>query len=146
MDGWLWEVRQSAISPKFEKGLKEGKYVHKTHYLCPWNTRVLYGEGHGNLGTGCSHSCSIRRARYLETQEIRDILTRFKTRLQTGAYDCMDHMFVYRLCGESGYVVDTGLRYLENLRPGDRLKDHSVRIYNITSGESYTFRLSEYVR
>lgn len=55
-------------------------------------------------------------------------------------------MFVYRLCGESGYVVDTGLRYLENLRPGDRLKDHSVRIYNITSGESYTFRLSEYVR
>lgn len=38
-------VRQSAISPKFEKGLKEGKYVHKTHYLCPWNTRVLYGEG-----------------------------------------------------------------------------------------------------
>lgn len=55
-------------------------------------------------------------------------------------------MFVYRLYGESGYVVDTGLRYLENLRPGDRFKDHLVRIYNITSGESYTFRLSEYVR
>lgn len=43
-------VRQSVISPKFEKGLKEGKYVHKTHYLCPWNTRVLYGEGLWQFG------------------------------------------------------------------------------------------------
>ncbi len=55
-------------------------------------------------------------------------------------------IFVYQLCDGSGYVVETSWLYLENLRPGDRFKDHSVQIYNITPGESYIFRLSEYVR
>lgn len=42
------------IFPEFEAGLKHGKYVHKDPYLCPWNTAVLYGGGHGNINTGKS--------------------------------------------------------------------------------------------
>ena len=44
------------IFPEFEEGLKHGKYIiHKDHYLCPWNTAILYGDGHGNIMTGCYH-------------------------------------------------------------------------------------------
>ena len=75
------------IFPEFEDGLKTGKYVHKEHYLCPWNTAVLYGEGHGNINTGCYHSCSIRDAKYLSAEMLAAVLTRFKEQLLSGKYD-----------------------------------------------------------
>ena len=75
-----------AIFPRFEKGLKDGSLVQRKHYICPWNTAVMYGDGHGNIHTGCYHSCSINKARYLTTQELRDVLTRFKMRLENGDY------------------------------------------------------------
>lgn len=75
------------IFPEFEEGLKYGKYVCKEHYLCPWNTAVLYGEGHGNLNTDCYHSCSIRDAKYLSTEMLTKVLTRFKEQLQSSTYD-----------------------------------------------------------
>ncbi len=37
------------IFSEFEEGLKRGQLVQKEHYLCPWNTAVLYGEGEGVL-------------------------------------------------------------------------------------------------
>ena len=80
------------IFPEFEEGLKHGKYVRKEHYLCPWNTAILYGEGHGNIETGCYHSCSIRDAMYLSTDIIISVLIRFKKRLNLGNYDNTEHI------------------------------------------------------
>lgn len=45
------------IFPEFDEGLKHDGYVYKEHFLCPWNTAVMYGEGQGNISTGCYHSC-----------------------------------------------------------------------------------------
>lgn len=76
-----------AIFPEFEDGLKRGKLVQKEHYLCPWNTSVLYGSKNGDISNGCYYNCSINRVRCLRGQELRDVLIRFKTRLQKGDYD-----------------------------------------------------------
>ena len=76
-----------AVFPEFEEGLKRGRLVQKEHYFCPWNTAIMYGDGHGNINTGCYHSCSIDKARYLSAQELKEILVRFKTRMENGDYD-----------------------------------------------------------
>ncbi len=80
------------IFPEFEEGLKKGRLVQKNHYLCPWNTAVLFGEGHGNIQTGCYHSCSINEAKYLSAKMLRDVLLRFKQRVNTGIYDNPAHL------------------------------------------------------
>lgn len=79
-----------AIFPEFEDGLKHGRLVQKEHYLCPWNTAVMYGSGHGNIHTGCYYSCSIKQAQYLSSQELKKVLCRFKDRLENGSYDDLD--------------------------------------------------------
>ena len=81
-----------AIFPEFEDGLKHGRLVQKKHDLWPWNTAILYGTGHGNIETGCYHSCSIDRARYLSEQEIKEVLIRFKTHFEKGDYEHVDHL------------------------------------------------------
>ena len=81
-----------AIFPEFEDGLKRGKLVQKEHYLCPWNTAIMYGAGHGNIETGCYYSCSIDKARYLSAQELKKVLGRFKTHLKNGDYNNFDHL------------------------------------------------------
>lgn len=50
----------------------------------------------------------------------------------------------YKLYDSEGYLVDSGNIYLSSLSAGDKFKDESIVIYDITPGESYTFRLSEY--
>ena len=81
-----------AIFPEFDEGLKRGKLVQKEHYFCPWNTAIMYGAGHGNIGTGCYYSCSIDKARYLSAEELKEVLVRFKMRLENGDYDCVDNL------------------------------------------------------
>ena len=56
------------IFPEFEEGLKRGRLIQKPHYLCPWNTAILFGNGRGNINTGCYHSCSFHEAKYLLRQ------------------------------------------------------------------------------
>lgn len=75
------------IFPEFNDGLKQGKIVRKEHYLCPWNTAVLFGNGHGNINTGCYHSCSINEAKYLSPTMLKDVLVRFKTGIINGRYN-----------------------------------------------------------
>lgn len=75
------------IFPEFKDGVKSGRLVQKDHYFCPWNTTILYGDGHGNISTGCYHSCSINKAKYLSPQEIKEVLIRFKSKMQNGYYD-----------------------------------------------------------
>ena len=81
-----------AVFPEFEEGLKRGRLIQKEHYFCPWNTAIMYGDGHGNINTGCYHSCSISKARYLTTEELKEVLVRFKTRMENGDYDCVEHL------------------------------------------------------
>lgn len=50
----------------------------------------------------------------------------------------------YKLYDSEGYVVTSGNIYLSGLSQGDKFKDDSVVIYDVTPGESYTFCLSEY--
>lgn len=75
------------VFPEFDEGLKQGRLVQKEHYLCPWNTAVMYGAGHGNITTGCYHSCSIEKAKYLSSSMVRNVLQRFKVKLLNGEYD-----------------------------------------------------------
>ena len=92
------------IFPEFEEGLKHGKYVWKEHYLCPWNTAILYGDGHGNITTGCYHSCSIKDAKYLPTEILAAVLTRFKMNLQSGDYDDLKHIKPLLTEDEQSYI------------------------------------------
>lgn len=75
------------IFPEFKEGLIKGKLVQKEHYLCPWNTAILLGNGKGNIYTGCYHSCSICEAQFLPSDKLKAVLTRFKQRLNAGEYD-----------------------------------------------------------
>lgn len=80
------------IFPEFEDGLKRGELVKKEHCLCPWNTAVMYGDGYGDINTGCYHSCSIGKARHLSVQQLKEVLARFKMRLENGDYDNPNHL------------------------------------------------------
>ncbi|MDY5178641.1 MAG: hypothetical protein SPH64_03460, partial [Eubacteriales bacterium] len=93
-----------AVFPEFDEGLKKGWLVQKEHYVCPWNTAIMYGDGHGNINTGCYHSCSIDKARYLSAQELKEILARFKTRMENGDYDCVDHISPLLTKAESRHI------------------------------------------
>ncbi len=93
-----------AIFPEFEEGLKHGKFIQKRHKLCPWNTAVLYGEGHGNILTGCYHSCSINDAKYLTADMLKAILSRFKKNLLSGQYDNTDHIVALLTTEECDFI------------------------------------------
>lgn len=80
------------IFPEFEEGLRKGSLVQKEHYLCPWNTAILFGTGRGNIHTGCYHSCSISEAKYFPSDRLRQILGRFKKGLSSGVYDNLENL------------------------------------------------------
>ena len=65
---------------------------------------------------------------------------------KSGSRDSGYDMISYKLYDSAGYLVDSGNIYLSSLSAGDKFKDNSVVIYDITPGDSYTFRLSEYSR
>ncbi len=92
------------IFPEFEEGLKQGRLVQKEHYLCPWNTAVLYGKGYGSINNGCYYSCSIDKAKYLSEELMKDVLIRFKKRLIDGAYDCVDNLSPLLTSDEINYI------------------------------------------
>lgn len=92
------------IFPEFEEGLKRGRLVQKEHYLCPWNTAVLYGKGYGNINTGCYYSCSIDIARFLSEKMMRVVLLRFRKRLLQGAYDCKEDVLPLLTSNEITYI------------------------------------------
>lgn len=81
-----------AIFPEFEEGLKHGKLISKEHYLCPWNTAILYGSKHGNIHTGCYHSCSIGDAKYLSEELLTKVLCNFKKRILNGNLDNLENI------------------------------------------------------
>ena len=92
------------IFPEFEAGLKHGDYVHKDHYLCPWNTAILYGGGHVNISTGCYYSCSIKDAKSLSPEMLAAVLLRFKERMMAGCYDNAEHIKPLLTEDERSYI------------------------------------------
>ena len=94
------------IFPEFEEGLKRGRLVQKEHYLCPWNTAVMYGNGRGNIHTGCYHSCSIEKAKYLSTDMLKSILKRFKDSMSSGKYDDKDKITPLLTTSEIEYIEE----------------------------------------
>ena len=74
------------IFPEFDEGLKSREYICISHDICPWNTAVMYGDGHGNIRTGCYHSCSFMDAKHLTSNQIKAVLTRFLERYENGEY------------------------------------------------------------
>ena len=51
----------------------------------------------------------------------------------------------YKLYDHGGYLVDSGQVYIgTSLSEGDRFRDDSLRIYNLTPGEEYTLQLLDY--
>lgn len=56
------------------------------------------------------------------------------------SYDMMS----YKLYDNEGYVITSGNIYLDSLDQGDKFKDDSLVIYDITPGESYKLIFSEY--
>lgn len=92
------------IFPEFKEGLEHGRLVQKEHFLCPWNTAVLYGKGHGDINTGCYHSCSIQKVRFLSEKMIKDVLFRFKKRLTNGDYDGEDNGLPLLTSDEINYI------------------------------------------
>lgn len=79
------------IFPEFAEAMGK-RLLMKKHEYCPWNIAIVFGEGYGNLSTGCFHSCSIREMKYLSPELIRTILRRFKKNLQNGVYDNAEHL------------------------------------------------------
>lgn len=50
----------------------------------------------------------------------------------------------YKLYDGDGYMINSGNIYLRSLSMGDKFKDDSLVIYDITPGTSYTLKLLEY--
>ena len=55
------------------------------------------------------------------------------------AYDVID----YKLYDSEGYSIDSGSVFLDSLREGEKFKDSSIVIYDITPGETYELQLME---
>lgn len=53
-------------------------------------------------------------------------------------------MVSYKLYDSQNYVVESGHLYIKSISAGDRFKDDSISIYDITPGETYTIVFSEY--
>lgn len=104
-----------AVFPEFYAGLKARRSVRKEHSLCPWNTMVLYG-GQGNAGSGCYYSCSIKKARYLPEPELREVLLRFKTRLESGDYEKVSGTFPPLLTPSEKSLIETRIRTEQEAR------------------------------
>lgn len=53
-------------------------------------------------------------------------------------------MFEYKLYDSGGYVVKSGQVMLSSLDEGDKFKDSSIMLYELTPGEEYTLKLLTY--
>lgn len=50
----------------------------------------------------------------------------------------------YKIYDSNGYLVDSGTVYLRALTEGDKFKDDSIVLYDLTPGEMYTIKFVEY--
>lgn len=50
----------------------------------------------------------------------------------------------YKLYDSNGYLIDSSNVYLQSLSAGDKFKNDSIVVYDITPSESYTLQFTEY--
>lgn len=122
------------IFPEFSKGLKNGRLVQKEHYLCPWNTAILFGSGHGNIQTGCYYSCSIREAKYFSEKQLKTLLSRFKKRMQSGKYDNLEHIQPLLTENEQNYIQN------QKALEGKKEEQHRKAVQNSKAKASASLR------
>lgn len=63
-----------------------------------------------------------------------------KTYGDSSSYDIIS----YKLYDSEGYLIESSNIYLKSLDSGDKFKDDSIVVYDITPGESYTIQFTEY--
>lgn len=63
-----------------------------------------------------------------------------KTYGNSSSYDIIS----YKLYDSNGYLIDSGNVYLKSLNEGDKFKDNSIIVYDVTPGENYTLQFVEY--
>ncbi len=56
----------------------------------------------------------------------------------------MYDMFNYKLYDSEGYMLKSGTIFVDSLDVGDKFRDDSLRLYDITPGEQYTLKFSNY--
>lgn len=74
------------------------------------------------------------------TPQLKITLTGQKTYGSDSGYD----IIAYKLYDSEEYLIDTGTVFLNSLDNGDKFKDNSIIIYDVTPGETYFLRLTEY--
>ena len=75
------------------------------------------------------------------TSQLKITFTGTKTFGETSSsYD----MISYKIYDSQGYMVDSGNVYLRNLTAGDKFKDDTIVVYDVTPGETYTIKFFEY--
>ncbi len=63
-----------------------------------------------------------------------------KTYGDSSSYDIIS----YKIYDGEGYLIDSGNVYLMSLDAGDKFRDDSIVVYDITPGEEYTLQFVEY--
>lgn len=53
-------------------------------------------------------------------------------------------MVAYKIYDSNGYVVDSGTLFINGVGKGDKFKDDSILVYNITPGDTYKIVFIEY--
>lgn len=62
-----------------------------------------------------------------------------------GETNAFHDVIAYKIYDSEGYLIDSGNIFLSNLAAGDKFKDDSIVVYDVTPGEVYTIQFSEYV-
>lgn len=75
------------------------------------------------------------------TSQLKITFTGEKTYGETSSsYD----VIAYKIYDSEGYMIDSGNAYLRNLTAGDKFKDDTIVVYDVTPGEIYTIQFYEY--
>lgn len=94
---------------------------------------------------GTASVIQIQGAEYKFDREYSPVLSITITGEKTSGNSNFGYdMISYKLYDSAGNMVESGNIFLSSLSVGDRFKDHSVVIYDVIPGESYTFQLFEY--
>ena len=115
------------IFPEFDEGLKLGKTVQKEHYLCPWNTAILYGSKHGNIQTGCYHSCSINDAKYLSKDLLVKVLRSFKKRILNGNLDNLNSITPLLMKSDIEFIENQKLLEQQSMERTRKKREKTIR-------------------
>ena len=74
------------------------------------------------------------------TTQLKITLSGKKIYGNSSSYD----IIAYKLYDSKGYLIDSSNLYLKSLSTGDKFKDDSIVVYDITPGENYTLQFTEY--